>query len=64
MSDPTTVCRNCGLDLTDPTNCGFNFDGDWFCQPLCAEVCSGFWSRGFRLEEGQSKNGVVVEVET
>lgn len=54
-------CRNCGRDLTDPTNCGFLFDEDWFCRPMCAEVCSGFWSRGFELDEGNSKNGAVIE---
>ena len=54
-------CRNCALDLTDPTNCGFKFDGDWYCSRWCAEMCSRFWSRGYELETGQCENGAVIE---
>ena len=62
--DNDYYCRNCAADLTDPTNCGFLFQGDWYCHPLCAETAAGFWSRGYELREGHSKNGAVIDSET
>jgi len=49
-------CENCHADLTDPTNCGFEWNGDWWCSDMCAEVHSGFLSQGNAL-----LNGGVVE---
>ncbi|MFB9324292.1 hypothetical protein, partial [Cryptosporangium minutisporangium] len=49
-------CRNCSVEVTDPTESGFDLEGDWFCTPFCAETCSGFWSRGYELVDGNVVN--------
>jgi len=54
-------CRNCSAELTAPDESGFELEGDWFCSPLCAEACCGFWSRGYELEDGVVRNVERVE---
>ena len=58
MSETRTrlFCRNCSAEVTSPDETGFEFEGDWFCSAFCAEACSGFWSRGYKLDDGNVVN--------
>ena len=46
-------CRNCSAEVTSPEETGFELEGEWFCSAFCAETCSGFWSRGYELVDGE-----------
>lgn len=34
-------CEHCGLDLTDPKNAGFPYEGDWYCSGHHAQLDTG-----------------------
>lgn len=40
-------CRNCSNPVSEMQGGGMRFDGAVYCNPFCAEVCAGYWSRGY-----------------
>lgn len=39
-------CRNCSNPASEMQSGGLRFEGDLYCNRVCAEMCAGYWSRG------------------
>jgi len=38
-------CRNCSTPASEMEGGGLRFDGDLYCNRVCAEMGAGYWSR-------------------
>lgn len=50
-TDSEYLCAQCGKSLNDPKNCGFPYEGEWFCSGWCADVVAGFWDAGEQVSD-------------